>query len=52
MSAAFMVNTSHVEFEVLSELVMKSSLFWDIRLCSQLKVNQRFSGTCRLHLQG
>jgi hypothetical protein len=28
---------------------MKSSIFWDIEL---LKVNGRFGGTCRLHLQG
>jgi hypothetical protein len=46
----FMVNTSHVGFVALSE--MKSSLFWDIRPCSQLKANQRLSGICRLHLQG
>jgi hypothetical protein len=32
--------------------VMKSSVFCDITPCSPLKVNQRFGGTCRLHLQG
>jgi hypothetical protein len=26
--------------------------FWDITLCSPLKVNRHFGGTCRLHLQG
>jgi hypothetical protein len=31
---------------------MKISTFWDIILCSPLKVNRRFGGTCRLHLQG
>jgi hypothetical protein len=31
---------------------MKSSIFWNIMLCSPLKVNQRFGGTYRLHLQG
>jgi hypothetical protein len=30
----------------------KSSVFWDITPCSPLKVNQRFGGTSRLHLQG
>jgi hypothetical protein len=30
---------------------MKSSIFWDITPYSPLKVNQRFGGTCRLHLQ-
>jgi hypothetical protein len=30
---------------------MKSSIFWDITPCSPLKVNRRFGGTCRLHLQ-
>jgi hypothetical protein len=30
----------------------KSSIFWDITLCSPLKVNQRFRGTCHLHLRG
>jgi hypothetical protein len=30
----------------------KSSIFWDITPCSSWKVNRRFGGTCRLHLQG
>jgi hypothetical protein len=38
--------------EVLTAVVMKSSMFWDITPCSQLKVNRRFTGTCHLHLQG
>jgi hypothetical protein len=33
-------------------VVMKCSIFWDITPCSPLKVNRRFGGTCRLHLQG
>jgi hypothetical protein len=37
-----------VRFEVLTEVVMK---IWDILPCSPLKVNQRFGGACRLHLQ-
>jgi hypothetical protein len=31
---------------------MNSSIFWDIMLCSPLKVNQHFGGKCCLHLQG
>jgi hypothetical protein len=31
---------------------MKSTIFWDITPCSPLKVNRRFGGTYRLHLQG
>jgi hypothetical protein len=37
--------------EVLTAVVMKSSIFWDITLCSPLKVNQRLGGTCHLHVQ-
>jgi hypothetical protein len=29
---------------------MESSVFWIITLCSSLKVNGRFGGTCHLHL--
>jgi hypothetical protein len=32
--------------------IIKSSIFCDITLCSPLKVNWRFGGTCFLHLQG
>jgi hypothetical protein len=38
--------------EVLTAVVMKTSVFWDITPCSPLKVNGRFGGTYRLHLQG
>jgi hypothetical protein len=31
---------------------MKIYIFWDITPCSPLKVNRRFAGICRLHLQG
>jgi hypothetical protein len=41
-----------VGFEVLTEVVMKNSSFWDITPCSLLKVNRCFRGVCRLHLQG
>jgi hypothetical protein len=32
----------HVGFEVLTAVVMKSTIFWDITPCSPLKVNRRF----------
>jgi hypothetical protein len=30
---------------------MMSPIFWEITLCNLLKVNRRFGGTYRLHLQ-
>jgi hypothetical protein len=41
-----------VGFEVLTAVVIKSTVFWDITPCSPLKVNQCFGATYRLHLQG
>jgi hypothetical protein len=38
--------------EVLTAVVMKSYIFWDITPCSPLKVNLRFVEECRLHLHG
>jgi hypothetical protein len=35
-------NLNFVGFEVLTAVVMKSPIFWDITLCSPLKVNRRF----------
>jgi hypothetical protein len=31
---------------------MKKSIFWNTIACSPLKVNQRFGGICRFHLEG
>jgi hypothetical protein len=42
----------NVGFEVLTPVVMKSFIFWDITSCCLLKVNRRLGGTCRFHLQG
>jgi hypothetical protein len=42
----------YVGFEVLTVVVMKGTIFWDIMLCSALKVNRRFGGTYCLDLQG
>jgi hypothetical protein len=41
-----------VGFEVLTAVVKKSTIFWDITPCSPLKFNRRFGGTHRLCLQG
>jgi hypothetical protein len=35
------------EFEVFTAVAVRSTLFWDITLCSPLKVNWRFEGTYR-----
>jgi hypothetical protein len=41
-----------IGFEVLTPVVMKSYIFWDITQCSPLKVNRHFGGICSFHLQG
>jgi hypothetical protein len=41
-----------VGFEVLTAVVMKSTIFWDITPCSPLSIHRRFGGTYRFHLQG
>jgi hypothetical protein len=33
-----------IGFEVVTVVVMKSSVFYDIELCSPLKADQRFAG--------
>jgi hypothetical protein len=40
-----------VGFEVLTAVVMKKSIFWDITPCSPLQMKWCFRGTCCLHLQ-
>jgi hypothetical protein len=45
-------NKQTVGFEVLTAVVMKSSVFWDKTPCSLVKVNWCFGETYRLHLQG
>jgi hypothetical protein len=42
----------YVGSEVLAAVVMKSSIFENMRSWSPLKVNGRFGGTCRLHFLG
>jgi hypothetical protein len=40
------------EIDVLTEVVTKSSIFWDITPGSPLKVNRSFGGTSHLLFQG
>jgi hypothetical protein len=40
-----------VGFDVLTAVVMKSTIFWDTTPCSPLSVNRRFGVTHHLHLQ-
>jgi hypothetical protein len=40
-----------IGFDVLTAVVMKSSVFWDITPCSSVKVNRHIGETYRLHLQ-
>jgi hypothetical protein len=42
----------YVGFEVLNAVVMNSTIFWDITICSPLSINRRFVGTYSLHIQG
>jgi hypothetical protein len=43
---------SSVWSEVSTAEVMKSTIFWDITLCTPLKVNRRLGGKYHLDLQG
>jgi hypothetical protein len=52
VTSCFETVKQNIGFEVLTTVVMKSTIFWDITPCSPLKVNRRFGGTYHLHLQG
>jgi hypothetical protein len=52
VDTTFRDQRSYFGFEVLTAVVMKTTLFWDITPCSSFKFNRRFGGTYRLHLQG
>jgi hypothetical protein len=41
----------NVIFEVLTAVIMKSSIFWDITPRGPMKVNRIFGGTCHLNLE-
>jgi hypothetical protein len=44
------VTENHAGFEVLTAVVRKSPVFWNITPYRPLKINRRYGGTCRLHL--
>jgi hypothetical protein len=48
----FQIVNRIIGFEVLTAVVMKSSIFCDITPCSPLKVNLRFWGISSLHIPG
>jgi hypothetical protein len=52
MYNSFSVYNPILGYEGLTVVVMKSTIFWDITMCSLLSVNSRFRETYRLHLQG
>jgi hypothetical protein len=39
------------KFSLRSQLILMSSVFWDISPCSPLEVSRRFGRICRLHLE-
>jgi hypothetical protein len=41
-----------IGFEVLTAVIMKSTIFWDITTCSPLRVKRSFGGTYRLNFHG
>jgi hypothetical protein len=51
MSLAYKFCFKRVGFEVLTPLVIKTSIFSDIKPYRPLKVNRFFGGTCFLHFQ-
>jgi hypothetical protein len=44
-------NPNFAEFEVLSPVIMKSTVFWSVTLCGS-ETARRFGGIYRLHIQG
>jgi hypothetical protein len=44
--------TNDVGLEVLSAVIIKTSIFWNITSCSPLRVNRRLGGIYRIHLRG
>jgi hypothetical protein len=44
--------TQDTRSEVLTAIVMKFCIIWDIKSCSSVNVYINFGGICRLYLQG
>jgi hypothetical protein len=42
----------YVRFEIFTAVTMKNAVFCDVAPCRSCKINRRFGGTYRLHLQG
>jgi hypothetical protein len=38
--------------EILTTVIIKNSVVWDIALCSPFEIYRRFGGTCSFHVQG
>jgi hypothetical protein len=47
---SWQINSFYVGFEVLTAVVLKSTIFWDMTPCSPLSFNGRFGGTYRIRL--
>jgi hypothetical protein len=50
VSSDIKIKMSYKTFEILTAVVIGSSVLWDITPCTLLKVIWRFGGTCSLHL--
>jgi type IV secretory pathway VirB3-like protein len=48
---ALLIYSYVIASEVLTAVVVKSSIFWGMASCSPLRVKRRFGGTCRLKHQ-
>jgi hypothetical protein len=47
MHYRYQVKAKYEGFQILTAMIMKRSIFWDITLCSPLKGNRLFRGTWR-----
>ena len=51
-SSAFRNWKTHTKFKIITTLKVKSTVFWDMMLCSLEHWHQHSWGTCHFHLQG
>jgi hypothetical protein len=53
MEVAILYFGAHLKGPIFGDVMfMKNSIFRDTTECTPSKANQRFGGTCHLHLQG
>jgi hypothetical protein len=45
------ITYQHTRFYVLTTVIKKDVIFWDLRPCSLVEIYRRFGRTCCLHLQ-